>query len=140
MAYTYTEPVNGVFADPVSEVRFLLGDTVPAAPFSLSDAEIQYLLDKPNANTHTAASDAAYQMGTRYIKQSATTSKTVGNLSLSVNYGELGKQYYALATSLRAGGDTGLSAAPAYDTDYCEPQFRLGQFDYPGTSHGLPRE
>lgn len=129
MAYTYTEPTGGVFSDAVSEVRYYLGDTTPAAPFSLSDAEIQFELAQSSNNRKLAAANAAYKMAVRYGSE-ATTSKSVGNLSLTRSYASLRDQYAALATQLRTGADTGATGGPAFTGGDGTPQFTVGQFDY----------
>lgn len=130
MPYTYAEPVNGVFPTPTSEVRFLLADTTPAAPFSLSDAEIEYILTRHDGEVALAAGDVAFQMGTRYSAESATASKSVGNLSLSYNYAGLADRYYGLAATLRSGRDRSARVAGPVFFE-AETQFTIGQFDHP---------
>ena len=134
MAYTYTEPASGVFASAVSEVRFLLGDTVPASPFSLTDAQIEYLIAQRSDNRRAAAADAAFKMSNIYTSYSSTTAKSVGNLSLSKSYGDAADRYRGLSAELRRSVDLGSNNAPGliqYDTDTVTPQFYLGQFDNP---------
>lgn len=131
MAYTYSEPSGGVFADAVSEVRYLLGDTTPSAPFSLTDAEIQYELAQAGGNRRLAAANAAYRMATRYSEQAVTT-KSVGNLSLTKEYSSTADRYSRLAEQLRSGSDKGLVGGPIFTADSTTPQFTLGMNDYEG--------
>lgn len=132
MSYTYDEPVDGVFDDQVSQVRYLVGDTSPAGPYSLSDAEIQYEAAQTSSGeplvVDQIAANVAYAMGDRYSRESAT-SKSVGNLSLSRDYASLAGRYYAKASALRSGRNRGRAAVPLWN-GVPDPQFYLGQFDY----------
>jgi hypothetical protein len=131
MSYTYNEPTGGVFGDDVSRVRYLLSDKTPAAPFSLSDGEIQYELTAAAGNVNLAAASVAYKMGQAYTRQ-ATTSKSVGDLSLSRNYSGVAQSFFALSDELRSGRATnGITASGFFVADQpIEPAFYVGQFDY----------
>jgi hypothetical protein len=131
MAYTYADPTNGVFDTPVSNVRYLVEDTTPAAPFSLSDGEITVEVTAASGNITLAAANVAYKMARRYAKE-ATTSKSVGNLSLSRNYDGVASSYLALASDLRSGLNKGSGAiAPIFTGADIPQQFAVGQYDYP---------
>lgn len=103
-SYTYVGPINGVFSIPESEVRFLLGDTVPGAPDSLSDAEISYLIagtkDDSGIHIRSAAAKGARALAVKYDRKSQITSKSVAGLSLSYSYGATAAAYRALAKDL----------------------------------------
>lgn len=126
--YTYTEPVAGAFPNPSDEIRFLLGDTRPSAPISMSDAELVYLLARAgNNDVYLAASQAARRMGSRYRK-SAAKSKSVGNLSLSFDYNAAADGYNLLADELAEGGGDSAPIGAIYSSSPL--MFTQGQFDY----------
>lgn len=128
MAYTYTEPVGGVFVDAISEVRYYLNDRTPAAPFSLSDAEITFELGQVSQNRLLAASNAASIMAVVYGSQ-ATTNKSVGNLSIAKRYDGLRDMYDALSRRLRAQSSSGRVAGGIFTGTSTDPEFYVGQFD-----------
>ncbi|QGJ88104.1 hypothetical protein PBI_EDMUNDO_30 [Arthrobacter phage Edmundo] len=114
-------------------IRFLIGDKVQT-PQSLSDAELDYLLSEaPSAELAAAA--AAEQMADAYSGLSVT-SKRVGDLSLSMDYGRTGAKFAGTAKRLRQRYFT-LGAPLMGDTS--EKQFRIGQMDYtePRTTYGV---
>lgn len=127
MSYTYAEPSGGVFAEPTHEVRYLLGDTLPVAPFSLSDGEIGYELALAGNVVRLAASNVAYKMSGRYSSQSIT-SKSVGDLSISRDYGAVASRYIGLSVTLRSGRDRGISPGMFF-TGSGDEQFALGKHD-----------
>jgi len=146
MTYTYVEPdvTTGIFPDPVSEARYLLGDTDPTGPFSLTDAEMGYEIAKTRNDDgspypRAAAANAAYKMGMRYQKEAAVTSKSVGGLSLSVNYSQQALAYKNMSDQIRRERDLGSSMA-AFVPSYAvvDTQFTLGQFDYTAPGGGSP--
>ncbi|ALY10199.1 hypothetical protein SALGADO_31 [Arthrobacter phage Salgado] len=105
-------------------IRFLIGDKVQTAQ-SLSDAELDYLLDEA-PSPELAAAAAAEQMADAYSGLSVT-SKRVGDLSLSMDYGRTGAKFTATARRLRQRYFT-LGAPLMGDTS--EKVFRVGQMDY----------
>ena len=132
MAYTYDPPTGGVFVQPKDEVRFLLNDTSPAAPHSLQDEELAYLLVQANGNIYQAASRAASRMATSYTK-TAAKSKRVGNLQLQTDATEAAAEYRQLAMDLADGmANGGAPLGPLYADAGCGP-FDEGQFDNWGT-------
>lgn len=138
MTYTYSEPSGGVFPDDRSHVRYLIGDTAPAAPFSLTDAEIDFELAStvnPDAtnNIRQAAGNVAYRMSLAYQKAANDKSKSVGNLSISSAYAEQAAAFKSISIAIRKGYDMGNDQAAGqvwYDTTDVNPQFHLGQFDF----------
>lgn len=86
-------------SSPRDEVRFLIGDSRETKQ-SLSDGEIDYLIEQANGNATSAAVEAALSTATRYAALSAT-SKKVGDLSLSSDYGATAARFEAVAARLR---------------------------------------
>ena len=125
MAFTYTEPVAGVYTYPKDEVRFLVMDTVQQER-SLSDEEIIYLLDFFDGSVYLAASQGALHLAIAYAQLSAVTSKTVGDLSISLSYQNTSAEYKILAAKLKL-GKIGTSLSAYYVA--ADSQFSIGQFD-----------
>ena len=126
MTFTYTEPVSGVYTYPKDEVRFLLMDTVETT-LSLSDEEIAYLLKAHSDKVYLAASQGALHLSVSFAQQAAVTSKSVGDLSLSLSYENTAENYRALAERLRMGKID--STLAVYNGDTSEKIFSTGQFD-----------
>ena len=82
MAWTYTGDPSVSARD---KVRFLMGDIVQTAEVTLSDEEIAYLLDVWNDDVYEAARNGCESLAARFSAK-ATTSKSVGDLSLSKDY------------------------------------------------------
>jgi len=125
MSFSYSQPITGVFPTTKDEVRFLMRDTTETT-FSVSDEEIYYMLGSFNDNAYLAASQGALQISVSYAKEATISSKTVGDLSLSLSYMDTSAEYKHLAGHLRLGKiDNTLTAyfveSPA--------QFAIGQFD-----------
>jgi hypothetical protein len=76
-------------------VRFLINDTDSADPL-MTDAEINWLLDATEQSVYQAAHDACYALAGKFARQ-ADTSKSVGDLSLSITYSSRGHDYTMLA-------------------------------------------
>lgn len=127
--YNYSEPIGGVFSTDLFEVRYLLGDTAPSAPFSLSDAEIEYEISQAST-PRVAAANVAYKMSNLYGRESVT-SKSVGDTSISRNYASVAGHYRVLALKLRSNADRGAVAGVLW-TGPTEPEFTLGKHDNNG--------
>lgn len=125
MAFSYTDPVNGVYADPKDEVRFLIMDTVETQ-FSLDDAEINYLLKQFDDKVYLAAAQGALNLSVAYAKEATIASKTVGDLSLSLSYMDTSAEYKHLSGHLRLGKIDNKLEAYFVPVD---AQFTIGQFD-----------
>lgn len=128
MAWTYTGNPGTV---PRDAVRLHLGDTVQA-PTSLTDAEIDYLLDEADGSTGLAAAAAADLWAGRFAGLSAS-SKSIGDMSISHDHGATSTRLYALAARLR-GRHGGLAVPLMADTR--PAVFAVGQDDNPGWSTG----
>lgn len=85
-------------ARPLDQVRFLLQDTDSTDPL-LSDAEILYVLNTAGGSVYQAAHDAAYAISAKFVRK-ADTSKSVGDLSLSVSYGNRAAEFRTLGDTL----------------------------------------
>lgn len=125
MSFSYSLPVNGIFATPKDEIRFLLSDTIQS-DFSLTDEEINYLYESLGEQLYLAASQGALQLSVSYAKEATISSKTVGDLSLSLSYMDTSAEYKHLASHLRLG-----KIGNSLNTFFVEKdaQFGIGQFD-----------
>ena len=125
MTYTYSQPVAGIFPTLKDEVRFLAQDTTETDA-SLSDEEIVYLLETYDNQIYITASQVAATIAMKYGKEAAVTSRSVGDLSISVQYAETAKWYQGLAAKLKLGKQD--NSASVYFVD-APRQFAIGQFD-----------
>lgn len=138
MTYTYTAPTAGAFAVPSSEVRFLLGDTAPAAPDSLTDEELAYLLAQTldstgAANTRQAAAEAALRMAARFDAKSHITSKSVDGLSISTQWANRADAMRKLSKALTMEAKPGDAPSIIWTGDqYGLDPFCQGQWDNGG--------
>lgn len=125
MTYSYTLPVQGVFANRKDEVRFLLRDTVET-DFSLQDEELLYLLDDSEDRVYLAASKGAMTIAAKYGQAASVSSRSIGDLSISSGFKDASAEYQRLSKELRLGKKdtkTAVYFIPA------ETQFTIGQFD-----------
>lgn len=125
MTFTYTQPVAGAFPTLKDEVRFLAQDTVETDA-SVSDEEIVYLLTTYENQIYITASQVAATISMKYGKEAAVTSRSVGDLSISVQYAETAKWYKTLSDKLKLGKPDNSARAYFVDTPR---QFTIGQFD-----------
>lgn len=82
MAWTYSGNPSSSNSDTV---RFLMGDVVSTAEVTLSNEEVAYLLATWANDVYEAARNGCEMLAARYTGK-ATTSKSVGDLSLSKDY------------------------------------------------------
>jgi hypothetical protein len=97
MAFTYVAPTSDR-----DKVRFLIGDTV-SAEAHFQDEEITYLVTTWG-NVYDAAITAAEILAGRYAHRS-NYSRSVGDLSISEQYGSSAAEFRSLAASLRTQRD-----------------------------------
>lgn len=110
MAWTYTAPDTSTgWANPVHEIRFLVGDTAQI-PQSLEDAEIAYLLAQSDAALLPAAALVAHSMADRFLS-AATRSKTIGEKATSETYSGQGERFRQKARDLENKAGTASSGA-----------------------------
>lgn len=126
MAWTYS-------GNPASSdkdwIRFRLGDK-KETPQSLTDEEIEYLLDEESTK-YMAASRAAEAMAAAHTATSVT-SKQVGNLRLSYGYADTARRFSTLAKDLAGGKSVGVVGP--ISTDNSPGYFEIGQMD--GIAYG----
>ena len=138
MAFTYSG--NPASSDR-DAVRFLISDT-DAADVLLQDAELDWVISIAGS-VYQAAHDAAYAIASQFARLADSTSKSVGDVSLSESYSARSQRYFDLAEkfvelaerrepptpwadaqSLKSTADRNIST---HNTDYW-----LGIHDYPG--------
>lgn len=109
-------------ASELDAVRDKIGDTDDSA-WQLSDEEIQSEIDGSGGSVLMAASRCARKIAARYSRK---VTKSIGRTS--INYSDLAKQYFALATELEDEAKSGGSyvAAPSSGTDNVENTFGRG--------------
>ncbi len=138
-------------ANDRAAVRFLVGDTVEADAI-FQDEEIDWLLLQ-NANVYFAAALAADAASAKFSSsaKAGVKTKTVGALSISYSNTERAAEYRTMATSLRTRGAINSSIIGIYaggisksdkktneqDTDWNQPNFKLGMHDNPQTQRNL---
>jgi hypothetical protein len=95
VAFTYVNPSSG----NRDKVRFLIQDTV-STDAHLQDEEIAYLLSTWNDNVYDAAIAGAEVIAGAYAHKT-NYSRSVGDLSISEQYGASAVEFRALADTLR---------------------------------------
>jgi hypothetical protein len=97
MAFTYSGDPSGSNRD---KVRFLINDTDSTDPL-FSDEEIAYLLTEW-VNIYETSRAACETLVARFSRLADSTSKSVGDISVSESFSAKSKQYQDLANSLLA--------------------------------------
>jgi hypothetical protein len=95
VTFTYVNPSSG----DRDKVRFLIQDTV-STDAHLSDEEIAYLLTTWNSNVYDAAIAGAEVIAGAYAHKT-NYSRSIGDLSISEQYGASAVEFRALAETLR---------------------------------------
>lgn len=126
MTFSYSLPVAGVFANPKDEVRFLLRDTVNDPEISISDEEIDFLLTTYDGEIYLAAAQGAMTLAMAHALQATVTSRSIGDMSLSLEHADSAEDYKMLSAFLRK-GKIGNSFKPFFVDKV--GQFKLEQFD-----------
>ena len=123
MTWTYTNAPSSSARDAV---RFLSGDN-DTANQGVTDEEIAFLLTEWNDNTYLAAAAVCDAMaGT--ATTNAVTSKSVGDLSLSLDYSGQAAALTARAAALRAQSTRRYPPTPSYYTTDDGDVFGAAQF------------
>jgi hypothetical protein len=112
MAWTYSGDPAGSARD---KVRFLIGDTDTTNQL-LNDAEIAFLLDQWNNNAYIAASEACNSLAAKFSAKS-DYSRSVGDLSISTQYGQQADRYASLGGQLRAQATASAPPSPTFYTN-----------------------
>ena len=81
---------------PLDTVRYLIHDT-DSTDYYLSDAEIAFHLSETNGSVYQAAHDACYALAGQFARLADSTSKSVGDMSISRSYSNKSQQYLGLA-------------------------------------------
>jgi len=81
-----------------NEVRFLINDT-NANDVLFSDEELDYLIDEWGSNVYEIARACCETLVSRFSRLADSTSKSVGDISLSESYTAKSQQYQDLAKS-----------------------------------------
>lgn len=95
MTFTYVDPSSG----NRDKVRFLIGDT-DTNDQHFSDEEIAYLLTTWNDNVYDSAIAGAELLSGRYAHLT-NYSRSIGDLSISEQYGASAQEFRSLADRLR---------------------------------------
>ena len=112
--------------NPRDSVRFRIGDTTPGQPVTLSDEEIDYLIATEGAEV--AAEEAALALAARY-SGIAATSKKIGDLQISYEYGQLAERFTAMAARFRKGRRSAFTPIISSETETAGV-FSIGMDDY----------
>lgn len=81
-----------------NEVRFLINDT-NANDVLFSDEELDYLIDEWGSNVYEISRACCETLVSRFSRLADSTSKSVGDISLSESYTAKSQQYQDLAKS-----------------------------------------
>ena len=98
MTFTYS-------GDPTTstrnKVRFLLNDTLSTDPL-YTDEELDYLITEWGTDVYEICRAAAETLSSKYTRLADSTSKSVGDLSVSLSYGAKAQEFRELAASFLA--------------------------------------
>lgn len=120
MTWSYSGNPSASASD---KVRFLCGDT-DITNQQVSNEEIAFLLTEWNSNAYLSASFACDAISGKYSAK-ADGSRSVGDLSISSQYGAQAKTFMERAASLRALSYRALPPSPNFDTSTFN-----GEFDF----------
>ena len=130
MAWTYAGDPSAVARD---KVRFLIGDTDTTNQL-FTDAEIAFLLSEGNSDAYDAAVRGCYALSSKFAGKS-DYSKTVGDLSLSTQYGEQADRWNKQANDLAEQLQRSSPPSPTFYIDvngdvFGKAKFALGSDRY----------
>lgn len=150
MTWTYEQPVEDGWPDPIHEVRYLIGD-LAETKYSPSDEVLSMYVKRwenahPDAdapNVYYVAAQAAEHMSQGLAGAVTAVSSSDGTGSVSRTYaGEAGRLsklaewLWGMAGEPREGGMSGFGRVTR---DVPPRQFALGHLDAPGTGLGAHR-
>jgi hypothetical protein len=110
-------------ARAIDKVRFLCGDT-DSSNQQVMDDEINFLLSEWNSNAYLAAAFACDAISSKLAAKS-DQSKSVGDLSISTQYGSQARTYMERAASLRSLASRVYAPSVNFDTSTFD-----GTFDF----------
>lgn len=126
-------------------VRFLLNDT-DSTDALFSDEELTYVISEWGGDAYDAARECAEILIARFARLADSTSKSVGDISVSESYGSKIAHYQQLANSLLqrkmrkspprpwANADALKSTDDRTTTDF-NTDFSMGQMDNPNSTY-----
>jgi hypothetical protein len=138
MTFTYS-------GDPTTstrnKVRFLLNDTLLSDPL-FTDEELDYLITEWGTDVYEICRAAAETLSSKFARLADQTSKSVGDLSITISYRTKSKEYQDLAMSflnrrMRKSPPTPWASADNLNNsvdrvvDNYNTEFWVGQFDNP---------
>lgn len=112
MAWTYS---GNPASSALDEVRFLSGDT-DSTNQQISNEEIAYLLGEWNNSSYTSAAFACEAIAGKYSSRS-DSSRSVGDLSISTQFGASAKTFLERAARLRSTAMRVNPPFPNWDVD-----------------------
>jgi len=123
MTWTYS---GNPAASNLDAVRFLCGDTDTTNQL-ISNEEITFLLSEWNSDTYLAAAFACDAIAGVYAGKS-DSSRSVGDLSISTQYGASSRTFLERAAALRAQASRRYPPSPNFDTTVFDGtyEFRIG--------------
>lgn len=135
MTWSYSgDPANSAN----DKVRFLCGDT-DTTNQQVSNEEIAFLLSEWNSNAYLSAAFACDAISGKYSAK-ADLSRSVGDLSISSQYGASARTFMERAASLRALASRALPPSVNFDTDTFDGtyDFTIGMDENNGSSTTAP--
>jgi hypothetical protein len=119
-------------------VRFLCGD-VDTNNQQISNEEITFLLTAWNSNTYLAAAFASDGIAAK-LSAKADLSRSVGDLSISTQYGSQAKVYMERAASLRVLSSRAYPPSVTFDTTTFDGSFdfSVGMDENMGSANTAP--
>lgn len=130
MAWTYSGDPS---ASNLDKIRFLIGDTDTSNQLLL-DAEITFLFSEWNSNAYLAAAHACDSLAAKFAGK-ADNSKSVGDLSISTQFGQQADRYRSLGAQLLAQSAQFNPPSPTFFVDdnddvFGEQMFSIGMDDF----------
>jgi len=110
MTWTYS---GNPSSSNLDAVRFLSGDTDSSNQL-ISNEEISFLLSEWNSDTYVAAAFACDAIAGTFAAQE-DSSRTVGDLSISTQYGSQAQTFLSRANSLRVQASRRYPPSPNFD-------------------------
>ena len=138
MTFTYSgDPTTSLR----NKVRFLLNDTLSTDAL-FSDEELDYLISEWGTDVYEICRAGAEVLASKFTRLADSSSKSVGDLSISLNYGKKAAEYRELANSFLARRMRKSPPAPWASADNLNntvdrvvdnynTEFWVGQFDNP---------
>lgn len=111
MTWTYSNNPAGSDRD---KVRFLIGDTDTTNQL-VTDEEINWMLSEANNAPYMAAANLCASLATKFAAKS-DYSRSVGDLSISTQYGAAADRYAKLGATLSAQAAAANPPLPTFDS------------------------